>query len=232
MVGKVSEIKNIGHRTFLLGKKRGFQVITLLYLLCLPLQNHPGATEQETTSHHEVTGERIGLCKHCPETCSAPETHQQSLPRAPTRQGTAALILCAQTVFEVSTTKLRPPGTESLAVSQLHLGLHQLNAALVLAERLRRVTRSLCITSSQAGVPTGAPISKGQHSSILCSSWVVGDVGKRVLQVLVSVKQSQAGTEQLHSPACLLLHLNYTNREPNTCEYSQQMLPLSHRRME
>lgn len=48
-VGEVSEIKNIGHRAFLLGKKRGFQVITLLYLLCLPLQNHTGSTEQETT---------------------------------------------------------------------------------------------------------------------------------------------------------------------------------------
>lgn len=66
MVGKVSEIKNIGHRALLLGKKRAFQVITLLYLLCLPLQNRPGSTEQETTSHHEVTGERVGLCKHCP----------------------------------------------------------------------------------------------------------------------------------------------------------------------
>lgn len=66
MVEKVSEIKNIGHRAFLLGKKRGFQVITLLYFLCLPLQNHTGSTEQETTSLHEVTGEGVGCANTAP----------------------------------------------------------------------------------------------------------------------------------------------------------------------
>lgn len=97
MVGKVSEIKNIGHRAFLLGKKRGFQDIALLYLLCLPLQNQPGSTEQETTSHHKVTGERVGLCKHCPETCSAPENHQQFLPQAHTRaENSSTNSLCTK----------------------------------------------------------------------------------------------------------------------------------------
>lgn len=100
------------------------------------------------------------------------------------------------------------------------------------SERVRRVTRSHCITPSQAGAPAGAPISKGQHSSTLSSSWAVGDLGQRVLQAFVSVKQSQPSAEQLHSPACLLLHLNYTKREPSTCEYSRQMLPLSNRRTE
>lgn len=96
MVGKVSEVKNIGHRAFLLGKKRAFQVITLLYLLCLPLQNRPGSTEQERTSQHEVTAERAGLCKHCPGLALLQKHSSTSCPSSHEGLGTAELTLCAQ----------------------------------------------------------------------------------------------------------------------------------------